>query len=104
MTPLRGVKKKSVGEAKNSGSPPAELEDTLDRGMSLIYRPFLIEDKSGLQSLELAAAGSEEDAVSEVIEEREGVHYVNSEILNQDPETEKTLNRDLKTLIDSVIK
>jgi hypothetical protein len=72
--------------------------------MSLIYRPFLIEDKSDLPSLELAVTGSEEEDVSEVIEEREGVHYVNSEILNQNPETEKNLNRDLKTLIDSVIK
>jgi hypothetical protein len=71
--------------------------------MSLIYRPFLIEDKTNPQPLELAEADSE-DKAPEIIEEREGIPYINKEALNPGPETEEALDRELKTLIDSVIK
>jgi hypothetical protein len=98
------MKKKSVKEAKTSGNPSyAGVEETLTQGMSLIYKPFLIEDKSSPQSLELAAPSAEVNAPG-IIEEREGVHYINREILSPNPEIEKTLDPDLKTLVDSVIK
>jgi hypothetical protein len=82
--------------------------------MSLIHRPFLYTDFSDPQDLESlpddfeerpSEAGTpQEEHDANVIEEHEGIHYINREILNPNPQTEKDLNPDFKNLVNSVIK
>jgi hypothetical protein len=100
-----------------------ELEElSQDYGMFLTYKPFLREDHSNpavlealndvpgdnepelvVESLENIPLAGEIDADS-VIEEREGVPYVNKMFLNPGVETEKKLNPDFKNLVNSIIK
>jgi hypothetical protein len=47
---------------------------------------------------------TEEEEKSEIIEEMEGVPYINEEVLNTDDKTKAPLNPELKVLVDSVIK
>lgn len=92
---------------------------SVQQGMFLMHRPFLYTDFSDPQDLESlpddfeekqpeSLPPKEEDANTEddvsIIEEHEGVHYINQEILNPDPQTEKDLNPDFKNLVNSVIK
>jgi hypothetical protein len=81
--------------------------------MSLMYKPFLYADFSDPQDLESLPddpkkkpePGSPgEDDGDNVIEEREGVHYINREILNPGPTTGKPLNPDFENLVNSVMK
>jgi hypothetical protein len=106
-----GEKEEVTAEAKKSGP---ELETlALQQGLSLMYKPFLYTGFSDPQVLESAgdfeedpseANTSEENYDTAVIEEREGIHYINREILNPGPQAEKDLNPDFKDLVDSVIK
>jgi hypothetical protein len=52
---------------------------------------------------QLLEEAEEEPGENDVIEEREGVHYISKDILNPHPEVEKNLNQDFKNLVDSVI-
>ena len=48
---------------------------------------------------EAANAGS-----GNVIEEREGVHYISKDVLESDPGAAANLDKDFKKLVDSIIK
>jgi hypothetical protein len=85
----------------------------VQQGMSLMYKPFLypvFSDPRDLESLpgdpdeKPAETLPKEDDGTDVIEEHEGVPYINREILNSGPETGKDLNLDFKDLVNSVIK
>jgi hypothetical protein len=87
----------------------------VQNGMSLIYKPFLYADFSDPRDLESlsdapdenpaeTATRPEEDDDTQVIEEHEGVHYINREILSSGLRTEEDLNLDFKDLVNSVIK
>jgi hypothetical protein len=82
--------------------------------MSLMHTLFLYTDFSDPLDLEglpdapeenLSETGTpEEEQDDNVIEEHDGVHYINREILNPGPQSEKNLNPDFKNLVNSVIK
>jgi hypothetical protein len=86
--------------------------------MSLMYTPFLYPVFSDPRDLESLAGDPEEKPEtvppekdedtdigdSNIIEEHEGVHYINREMLNPGPKTEEDLNPDFKDLVNSVIK
>jgi hypothetical protein len=85
-------------------------------GLSLVYKPFLTDSFSDPQDLEGLPDDIEEEPPSNspeqdtsiqdtnIIEEHEGLHYINKEILSPGFETEKDLNPDFKNLVDSIIK
>ena len=98
-------KKKSLTNPENSEISADKLNTNLESftgnpGISVVYRPFLLEEYSDPEELE---AMPEEDDITDdtVIEEREGVHYINKAILNSDHEEQ--LNEDFKNLVDSLI-
>jgi hypothetical protein len=78
-----------------------ELESNYE--MSLIYKPFSAADTSpGI--LEHGNENSLETVKAEsIIEERDGIHYINESALDA-AESETKLDRDFKNLIDSVLK
>jgi hypothetical protein len=53
---------------------------------------------------EPAASFGEEAPISEVILERNGLHFINNRVFNPDRETEKNLDSDFKKLVNSVIR
>jgi hypothetical protein len=67
--------------------------------MSLLYRPFSGTNTSDPEPLE-----NTDDEGSTVIEEHEGIHYINTEVLKPNTEAEKNLNSDFQDLVNSVIK
>jgi hypothetical protein len=107
---------KQVAAVKRSESGLETLQ--VQQGMSLMYTPFsypVFSDPQDLESLsgdlkenpETGPPGEDEDADtggSNIIEEHEGVHYINREILNPGPKTEKALNPDFENLVNSVMK
>jgi hypothetical protein len=78
----------------------------------VIYKPLLFDSFADPQELEGLPGNIEEEPPgtpeqeddTNVIEEHEGLHYINKEILNPGLETEKDLNPDFKNLVDSIIK
>jgi hypothetical protein len=106
------VEKEAATTAKRSGLDLETL--AVQPGMSLVYKPFLYTGFSDPQPLESVpndfeenpseAKTPEENYDTPVIEEREGIHYINREILNPGPQAEKDLDPDFKELVDSVIK
>jgi hypothetical protein len=79
--------------------------------------PFLFESvrepeylKPSVDAYELSApekpeaSFQEESPISEVILERNGIHFINNHVFNPDKETEKNLDSDFRKLVDSVIK
>jgi hypothetical protein len=63
-------------------------------GLPLIYRPFLIEENSEPDSL---------DVYDEVIEEKDGVHYINKNALATDQPAPEALDPEFRDLVDSVL-
>ncbi|MDR1318269.1 MAG: hypothetical protein LBJ90_01475 [Treponema sp.] len=45
-----------------------------------------------------------ESPISEVVLERNGIHFINNRVFSPDKETEKNLDPDFRKLVDSVIK
>jgi hypothetical protein len=75
--------------------------------MSIIYEPFHIEAKQEpdiLSPIEEAADEAVDELTDEVILDRDGIHYINSRVLNPDKDTEKTLDPKFLDLVDSVMK
>jgi hypothetical protein len=85
----------------------------MNTGTSLIYKPFLREEYSDpeiLESLPVKNPATVQPdaapaAVLNIIEEREGVHYVSQAALDSSPNSEKDLdlNQDFKDLVNSII-
>ena len=88
----------------------AELEENVNitQGVSLIYKPFFqVTDDKGLEALEALPGENDEDTnigTLDIIEEREGVHYISNDALNSDSGQDVPINKDFKNLVDSVIK
>ena len=95
-------------ESDPEGEPPAvEVEMKENRGLSLINNPFSGDTGHGkIETLEALPEGEAEGEIGEseieIIEEREGVHYISQDAL--DTETEVDLDQDFKDLVDSVTK
>jgi hypothetical protein len=88
-------------QASNKTLKLEELEPNYE--MSLIYKPFSAADTSP-GTLEHGSENSLETARAEsIIEERDGIHYINESALDA-AENETKLDRDFKNLIDSVLK
>jgi hypothetical protein len=123
-----------ASESENAGEPEAALEeiseplplDSVDdelkddadsaKGLSIISMPFFGMPANGdIRSLEVLPEDDDNDPeliveeiepvdVENVIEEREGVHYVSEDAAKPSPETAASLNREFKNLVDSIIK
>jgi hypothetical protein len=88
----------------DANTKETKLED-LGTGysMSLVYTPFSGRETISSETLEAEENRAEvEDAV--IIEERDGVHYVNEQVLNPGEDAEKKLDPEFKSLINSVLK
>ena len=105
-------------EKKNSSlneSAIAPVDENLLLQLPIVYKPFLgpsgetkietlealpsADDETGFNTLDYE---NQED--SGIINEREGVHYINGDAMKQAPETDVNINQDFKDLVDSVIK
>ncbi|MDR2184045.1 MAG: hypothetical protein LBO80_00030 [Treponema sp.] len=91
-----------VPQGSNKALKLEELEPNYE--MSLVYKPFSATDTSpgileneGGNSLEAVKAES-------IIEERDGVHYINESALDFTAGNETKLDQDFKNLINSVLK
>jgi DNA repair exonuclease SbcCD ATPase subunit len=73
------------------------LEELAGEGMSLIYKPFQVEETSSPEVIDA-------DGPAGVIQEKDGVNFVADEVKNPDSKTEKALDPGLKNLVNSVIK
>ncbi|GHU56761.1 hypothetical protein FACS189442_5550 [Spirochaetia bacterium] len=65
--------------------------------MSILSRPFLF--ASNQRPIILKALEDES-----VIQERDGIHFINSNILKPGKDMEKNLDGEFKNLVDSVLK
>ncbi|MDR1566327.1 MAG: hypothetical protein LBS48_03460 [Treponema sp.] len=107
-------KKSKIAETEN----PEKIESTklepfnINIGIPVVYKPFQM-GNTNLEILEPLPddgiaieeiPGEPEVAEYPVIEEREGVHYINKTVLNISAETIKDLNQDFKDLVDSIIE
>jgi hypothetical protein len=63
-------------------------------GVPLVYKPFHIEENREPESL---------DAYTEVIEEKDGVHYINKNAFTPDKPALEALDPEFKDLVDSVL-
>jgi hypothetical protein len=63
-------------------------------GLPLVYRPFLVEENSEPGFL---------DVYDEVIEEKDGVHYINKNALTPDQTAPEALDPEFRDLVDSVL-
>jgi hypothetical protein len=65
-------------------------------GLPLVYKPFLIEENGEPAFLDVY------DEV-EVIEEKDGVHYINKNMLTLDQPAPEALDPEFRDLVDSVL-
>jgi xanthine dehydrogenase molybdopterin-binding subunit B len=79
--------------------------------MPVIYKPFYsesIQDPEVLTALPAEdVPGAEtlsEEVEDEIILERDGIHYINNQVLHPDEDTEKALDPKFLDLVESVIK
>jgi hypothetical protein len=81
---------------KIPGKAPAKKPDEFNGsyGLPLVYKPFLIEENSDPDPL---------DAYTEVIEEKDGVHYINKNVLTPDKPELEALDPEFRDLVDSVL-
>jgi len=80
-----------------------EKNNNSGRGLFQISKPFFGIVNSKIETLEVQEELESIDE-DEVIEEREGVHYISGKVLDTGLEKGITLNREFKNLVDSVIK
>jgi hypothetical protein len=113
IKPLDGVASEEASSGSESrtnlsGDDIAYLASKIE--FSPDVEPETVEDESLEEDLEVVSpfAGMALDFTknekSEIIEEMEGVPYINEGALNTDSKTEAPLNPELKVLVDSVIK
>jgi hypothetical protein len=94
-----GKKKQNIEvELAKTGLAETGLEEiTADGGLPFIYRPFLFQGNEKPMLLRpLAEAG-------ESIREQDGIHLVNSEILDPNQESDRTLDPKFLNLIESIV-
>jgi hypothetical protein len=91
-----GILKPSDDDTERTKTP-GQLEELNDEGMSLIYQPFQNEETHSPELLDSAGPAG-------IIEEKDGVNYVNETVKFPNEETEKNLDQGLKSLVNSVIK
>jgi hypothetical protein len=72
--------------------------------MSLVYPPFLLEDRTNPELLSAGVPGSSGGEKQDVILERDGVHYIDRGAMTPDKKTIKNLDQDFLRLVDSVLK
>ena len=103
------------GEKKNRlTNKPRDLPENMYIKEGLVYKPFGFSGETDIETLEALPDKDEELPIitdesdnpekADIIEEREGVHYISGNALNPGTETTASLNRDFKNLVDSVIK
>jgi hypothetical protein len=74
------------------------LEELNPEGMSLVYKPFQNEETHSPEMLDSSGPAGI------IIEEKDGVSYVNETVKSPDEVTEKNLDPGLRNLVNSVIK
>jgi hypothetical protein len=82
--------------------------------MSLVYRPFMIEEYPNpailespdvdVETPEPREIQNDDDTGGKIIEERDGIHYINKELLETGGFTIKGLNDEFKNLVDSIVE
>jgi hypothetical protein len=83
-----------------------ELNTFMDEGLPLITRPF--SDFTSDEEIEtLGIVNNEQESQTTgdgIIKEKEGVHYINEDVLTPSPEVSASLNPGFKELVDEVTK
>jgi hypothetical protein len=98
--PKKGRKKRDRRTTDTKETKLEELDTNYN--MSLVYTPF--SGKETINAEPLAGAENRHTESPVVIEERDGVHYINEQVLNPGEEAEKQLDPEFKNLISSVLK
>ncbi|MDR0401193.1 MAG: hypothetical protein LBH51_09680 [Treponema sp.] len=96
LEPGEGQRKRR--QAGEGGDDSGLTEITEDGGLPFIYRPFLFQGKSKPLSLR-----SIDDGTAEPIRERNGIHMINSDILDPDLESSNRLDPRILQLVESII-
>ncbi|MCL2374095.1 MAG: hypothetical protein FWC65_02490 [Treponema sp.] len=97
-------------EGKKRKKKTRAADDTLadaPQGFSLVSQPLFNISGARIETLEALPDEDEETASldhAEVIEEHEGIHYINEDALKPSDEAEPDLDREFKNLVDSVMK
>ena len=108
LSPVDAVEEGEKTDSPNDSKDAVLEEDINISQSSLLSKPFLA--VTGDTSIETLEALPEENDKNEdpnsdgVIEEREGIHYINSEVLSSETDAAVPLDRDFKKLVDSIIK
>ena len=101
---LTPIEDEGSNDSQNESKDASLEEDkNTNYGLSVMYKPFY--EVSGHKDFEMLEGGEEtiKKKPGNVIEEREGIHYVSKDVLNTAPGSD-SLNRDFKDLVDSIIK
>jgi hypothetical protein len=85
---------------KAEGSP---LEELPGKGMPLFSRPFTFASNQRPKILKALDGEPAAASTGDVIQERNGVHFINTGIFNPGKDTEKNLDSGFKNLVDSVL-
>ena len=98
----------SPADSPNDSKDTVLEEEVNTNQSSLLSKPFLaVTGDTSIETLEVLPEENDknEDANNDgVIEEREGIHYISSEVLSSETDTAVPLDRDFKKLVDSIIK
>ncbi|MCL2006949.1 MAG: hypothetical protein FWG77_02585 [Treponema sp.] len=97
---------KHAGGSKDKNGEQDNLEKTGKQGL-LSRAAAVLDDPAESEELEVVSPFSDllrDFSKDGIIEEREGIPYVNEDALKSKGTSSKTINRDFKDLVDSVIK
>ena len=102
------VKEGPSNENRNTNEddePGTNVATDAVEGLPLITTPFSgILNAAEVEALETFDAGEKAHTDGDVIQEREGVHYISEGVLTSSSEAATTLNREFKKLVDAVTK
>ena len=102
-----GVVEEDPSNENRSENGDAVLNTAASEGLPLITTPFsAFSNDAGIDILE-AVNGEEEskaDGDGNIIKEKEGVHYINDDVLAPPPEVSASLDAGFKELVDDVTK
>ena len=110
LAPAEEETSEKTGLDDNSTDAALEEDENISDGISVIYKPFYEstgdKDIETLEALPGDDGNNEEECadIVDIIEEREGIHYISKDVLNTETESNANLDRDFKNLVDSIIK
>jgi len=92
------------GVSAHGVSAEGTLKGSGDFVFPLFSKPFINTGKSKVENLEVISESKAAIPDEEVIKEREGIHYINGDVLSTEKKADEEIDKDFKDLVDSIIK